>query len=229
MKPSCYFVFRHFSSLHRPTSSSSTTNFAWLSPCLLVRVLLPLLFAICSCVAYIAEERTWTYSKHLSRDRYPANTLARRSHLHKTHVTWSLSTVMTSSRTRKTFRNLVTECLPKICLRGKLLPTRCLAMAVHVKILSRNEGLINELEMVLKWSCPNRCTIPEFSSRGLKKTTKNLNQVGRCTGLECLQKICLRRDRCANRVSVMMRTGDVNDGEQRPKIRFQLGIPRTLE
>jgi hypothetical protein len=40
----------HPLSLRRPTSSSSsTTNFPWLSPCLLVRVLLPLLFTrICS-------------------------------------------------------------------------------------------------------------------------------------------------------------------------------------
>jgi hypothetical protein len=32
----------------------------------------------------IAAERTWTYSKGISRDRYPANLLARRSDLQKT-------------------------------------------------------------------------------------------------------------------------------------------------
>jgi hypothetical protein len=48
--------------LHRPTSSSSTTNFPCLSPCLLVRVLLPLIFVTCNWFTYIAEERTWTFS-----------------------------------------------------------------------------------------------------------------------------------------------------------------------
>jgi hypothetical protein len=75
-------------SLHRPIySSSSTTNFLWLSPCLLVRVLLPLLLVTCNCFTYIAVELTWTYSKHKSSDRYPVSLLARRSDLQKTYVT----------------------------------------------------------------------------------------------------------------------------------------------
>jgi hypothetical protein len=73
-------------SLHRPTSSSSsTTNFPWLARCLLICVLLPLLFVTCSCFTYIAEERTWTYSKHISHDRYPASLQAHLSDLEKTH------------------------------------------------------------------------------------------------------------------------------------------------
>jgi hypothetical protein len=37
---------------------------------------------------YITGERTWTYSysKHISRDRYPASLLARRSDLQKTQI-----------------------------------------------------------------------------------------------------------------------------------------------
>jgi hypothetical protein len=35
---------------------------------------------------YIAEERTLTYSKHISRDRYPANLLVSRSDLQKTQL-----------------------------------------------------------------------------------------------------------------------------------------------
>jgi hypothetical protein len=35
---------------------------------------------------YIAAERTWTYSKHISHDRYPASLLARRSDLQKTQL-----------------------------------------------------------------------------------------------------------------------------------------------
>jgi hypothetical protein len=35
---------------------------------------------------YIATERTSTYSKHISRDRYPANVLARRMDLQKTQL-----------------------------------------------------------------------------------------------------------------------------------------------
>jgi hypothetical protein len=113
----------HTSSLHRPTSnSSSTTNFPCLSPCLLFRVLLPPLFVTCNCFSYIAEGRTWAYSKHVSRDHYPGSLLARRSDLQKIHVTWSLSTVVTSLRTRKTqppllLRNLATDCLPRISSR----------------------------------------------------------------------------------------------------------------
>jgi hypothetical protein len=35
---------------------------------------------------YISAERTWTYSKHISRDRYPASILARRSDLQNTQL-----------------------------------------------------------------------------------------------------------------------------------------------
>jgi hypothetical protein len=35
---------------------------------------------------YIAAERTWTYSKHILRDRYPASLLARRLDLQKTQL-----------------------------------------------------------------------------------------------------------------------------------------------
>jgi hypothetical protein len=35
---------------------------------------------------YIAAERTWTFGKHILRDRYPANLLARRSDLQKTQL-----------------------------------------------------------------------------------------------------------------------------------------------
>jgi hypothetical protein len=34
-------------------------------------------------------------------------------------------------------RNLATDCLPRICLRGNFLPTRCLAMGVHLTILKQ--------------------------------------------------------------------------------------------
>jgi hypothetical protein len=86
--------YNHTLSLRRPTSSSSS--------CLLVRVILPLLFVTSNCFTYIAEERTRAYSKHISRNCYPASLLALRSDLQKSHVTWSLSTVVTSSWTRKT-------------------------------------------------------------------------------------------------------------------------------
>jgi hypothetical protein len=38
------------------------------------------------CHSYMAAERTWSYSKHISRDRYPANPLARLSDLQKTQL-----------------------------------------------------------------------------------------------------------------------------------------------
>jgi hypothetical protein len=41
------------------------------------------LFACFCRYCYIAAERTWTYSKRISRDRYPAYLLARRSDLQK--------------------------------------------------------------------------------------------------------------------------------------------------
>jgi hypothetical protein len=73
----------------------------------------------CNSFAFISEERTWTCSKH---------------------VTWSLSTVVTSSRTRKTqltllLRNLATDSVPRICLGGTCLPTRCLAVGGNVTVL----------------------------------------------------------------------------------------------
>jgi hypothetical protein len=83
-----------------------------------------LLFVTCNYFTYIGEERTWTYSKHISRDRYPASLLARRSDLQIKHITLSLSTVVTSPWTLKTqlplLCNLATDCLPRICLRGNL-------------------------------------------------------------------------------------------------------------
>jgi hypothetical protein len=92
---------------------SSTVNFPLLSPCLLFRVLLPLLLLItrkcCNPPAYfcplvcvrlpllrtrnclerilslllIAAERTWACNKYISRDRHPASLLARLSDLQK--------------------------------------------------------------------------------------------------------------------------------------------------
>jgi hypothetical protein len=66
-----------------------------------------------------------TYSKYILCDRYPASLLVSRSDLQKIHVTWSLSTVVMSPRTQKTelpllLRDLATDCLPRICLRGNL-------------------------------------------------------------------------------------------------------------
>jgi hypothetical protein len=79
-------VFYHILSLHRPTSSSSsTTNFSWLSLSLFVHVLLLLLFVTCNSFTYIAEEQTWAYSKYISRDHYPASLLVRLLDLQKTH------------------------------------------------------------------------------------------------------------------------------------------------
>jgi hypothetical protein len=100
-------------------------NFPCLSLCLTVSVHLSLLLVICNRFTYIAEERTRTCNKHITRDRYPVSLLARRSDLQKTHVTWSLSTVVTSLRTRKTqlpllLRGLATNYLRRICLRGNL-------------------------------------------------------------------------------------------------------------
>jgi hypothetical protein len=58
--------------LHRLTSGSSPIkSFPWLSPCLLLRVLLPLLLVTCNYFTYTAEERTWAYRKHISRDDHP--------------------------------------------------------------------------------------------------------------------------------------------------------------
>jgi hypothetical protein len=57
-------------SVHRPTSSSTTTNFPSLSPCLLVHVFLPLLFVTCNYFTYITDERT-RITGNTSRDHYP--------------------------------------------------------------------------------------------------------------------------------------------------------------
>jgi hypothetical protein len=91
----------------------------WLSPTQYCYIIVYLSFT------YIAEERTWTYSKRIWRDLYPASLLARRWDLQKTHVTWSLSTVVTSPRIRKTqlpllLRDLTTHCLQRIYLPGNL-------------------------------------------------------------------------------------------------------------
>jgi hypothetical protein len=57
----------------------------------LLRVLLPLLLLVTAwmnsvSLAYIVAEWTWTYSKHISRDSYPASILVRRSDLHITQL-----------------------------------------------------------------------------------------------------------------------------------------------
>jgi hypothetical protein len=66
-------------SLHRPTSSSSsTTNFQWLPHCLLVSLLL----VTCNCFTYVHGRGTDMGSTvNTSRDRYLASLLARRSDL----------------------------------------------------------------------------------------------------------------------------------------------------
>jgi hypothetical protein len=93
-------------SLHRPTSSSSsTTSFSWLSPCLLVRVLLRLLFVTCKSFTFISEERTWTYSKYISCDRYPASLLARRSDLQKTRHVITIKCCDVTTNTENAFLN----------------------------------------------------------------------------------------------------------------------------
>jgi hypothetical protein len=114
-----YFIF---SDLRLPLSSPSTTR----------RVTVEVFEPASTWVQitahlsrYIAAERTWTCNKHISRDRYPASLLARRSYLQKTYVTWLLSTVVTSPRVWKTqlhllLLNLATDSLPRICLRGNL-------------------------------------------------------------------------------------------------------------
>jgi hypothetical protein len=51
-------------------------------------------------LSYIAAERTWNYSEHISRDRYPASLLARRSDLQKIHHVVSVHCCVTSLRTR---------------------------------------------------------------------------------------------------------------------------------
>jgi hypothetical protein len=81
----------------KPRVKSSQADFLYssihleLTACLLVRVFLPLLLTH-NCLeqilslSYTAAERTWTYNKHISRDRYPASLLARRSDLQKTQL-----------------------------------------------------------------------------------------------------------------------------------------------
>jgi hypothetical protein len=148
-------------SLHRPTSSSSsTTNFPWLSPCFLVRVLLSLIFVTCNCFIYIGEERTWTYSKHISRDRYPASLLARRSDIQKTHVTWSSPTA--AWRHRDYEKNSLFRCVrlsrawPRddvllLLLVGTCLRSCCLAMRWHVTVLVCSHACV--CEFVLDRCC----------------------------------------------------------------------------
>jgi hypothetical protein len=105
-----FFLYIDLCSLTTPYSTRGYILF--FSP----RDWVELLFVTCNCFIYIAEKQTRTYSKHISRDRYPAILLARLSDLHKTQVTWSLSTVVTPPRTRKTqlpllLRDLATDCL----------------------------------------------------------------------------------------------------------------------
>jgi hypothetical protein len=56
--------------------------------CLLACVLLPLLLLVIALneFCYIAAERTWTYSKHISLDRYPGSPMAGRSDQQKTQL-----------------------------------------------------------------------------------------------------------------------------------------------
>jgi hypothetical protein len=137
MKSSYYFVFNHSSSLHRPTSSSSTTNFPWLSPCLLVRVLLPILLVACNRFAYIAEERIWTLSKHISRDRYPASLLARQSDIQKICHVIIIRCCDVTADTDKTTSSIVAWTSNGLFTKNlsSCLPTLCLAICVHVTIL----------------------------------------------------------------------------------------------
>jgi hypothetical protein len=70
-------------------------------------------------LSYIAAEWTWTYSKHISRDRYAANLLARRSDLQKKGHVVSIHCCVTSPRRRKTQFPLllcVGPCLQSCCL-----------------------------------------------------------------------------------------------------------------
>jgi hypothetical protein len=57
------------------------------------------------------------HRKHMSHD----HSLARQSDLQKTPLPLLL-------------RNLAMDCLPRICLRGNLFTTRCLAVGVRVTI-----------------------------------------------------------------------------------------------
>jgi hypothetical protein len=99
--------FNHTLNLHRPTYNCSV-------------LLVPIQSELTAHGSrYKAAERTWIYSKHLSRDRYPASFLARRSDIQKPHVTWSLCTGVTSPRTWKTQLPLllrVGPCLQSCCL-----------------------------------------------------------------------------------------------------------------
>jgi hypothetical protein len=86
---------------------------------------------------YVDAERTWTYSKHISCDRYPASLLAHRSDLQKTrHMVFSHCCV-TSRRTRKTQLPLLLHVGP--CL--KLLPGNALIKSVIIRIYKANEGV----------------------------------------------------------------------------------------
>jgi hypothetical protein len=67
---------------------------------------------------YIAAERTWTYNKHISFDRYPSSLLPCRSDLQKTRHVVSVYCCMTSPRTRKQLPLLLRlgPCLESFCL-----------------------------------------------------------------------------------------------------------------
>jgi hypothetical protein len=95
LSDSCGFV-----DLGRPLwreDGSVVYNYSWPSPAQSFSVPSPVgLVAIFYCLifeterilslTYIAAERIWTYSKHISRDRYPASLLACRSDLQKTQI-----------------------------------------------------------------------------------------------------------------------------------------------
>jgi hypothetical protein len=125
--------------LHRPTSSSSSTmNFPWISPCLLVHVLLLLLIITCNCFTYIAEERTWAYSKHISHDRYPATLMMCRSILQKTLLPLLLC-------------DLAIGCLPRICLCKNLFTNTLPSNGCTCKSIYWVWLLNNETDIIFYW------------------------------------------------------------------------------
>jgi hypothetical protein len=99
------------------------------------------------------EERAWTYSKRISHDRYAANLLGRRSDLQKTHVTWSLSTVVTSRRTRKTqlfllLRNQAKGYSARICLCGNYFTNTLPSNGCTCKYAMNTERARGKLEVI---------------------------------------------------------------------------------
>jgi hypothetical protein len=136
-------------SIHRPTSnSSSTTNFPWLSPTE------NWLALSADCLQHNSSARTQL--RFLAVDVLLFSAFAWRGP-HRKHsfpyiVITFLRGVFTGRRIEAAvllmlpvfiavrmftdipllLRNLATDCLPRIFLRGTCLPTRCLTMGVHV-------------------------------------------------------------------------------------------------